>query len=134
MPRRRKSAFSPAALVGILAAAGLAVGGYFLVQKKGSDPFDGVAQFDAAEYVENSTSFRGNTYQVTATVNKQLKYTDQGRLFAVSTKAASGGETVDFAVLFPKEFASESINIKDELRLKVEVDRNGLLIVQAKHR
>ncbi len=133
MPRRKKSGFNPAVLIGLLAVAGLGAGGFFLFRNKTKDPFDGVTKLDPGEYLNNNTSVRGNVYQITATVTKQLKWTDRGRLFSMTAKDPKGGEPVDVGVLFPETFSSESINVGQEINLKVEVDRNGLLKVLAKN-
>ena len=133
MPRRKRTAFNPVVLIGLIALAALAVGGFFLFKTKKADPFDGVTKLEPESYLENSTSFSGNVYQITATVSRQLKWTDKGRLFSMAAKNPKGGDAVDVPVFFPATFASDSINVGQEMNLKVKVDRSGLLEVLAKN-
>lgn len=94
----------------------------------GADSFTGMTTLDAGEYLSSSVSLRGNTYQMTATVKKQLKYTEDGRLYAMSAKDKSG-QSVDVGVMFPATLSKETIQTGQELTLKVEVEQNGILRV-----
>ncbi len=129
MARRKKSSVNPLVLGGGLAAVGAAVGGYLLFGGKHADAFAGITRLDATEYLSNSTSLQGNTYQLTAIINERLKYTEAGRLYSMSAKPEKGGPAVDVAVLFPATYASDNIQTGQEMTLKVEVDLTGLLRV-----
>lgn len=129
MARRKKSSVNPLVLIGSLAAVGAAVGGYMMFSGKRSDNFDKITKLDPAEYLSNSTSLQGNTYQITATINERLKYTESGRLYSMTAKSDKGGPPVDVAVLFPATYATETIQTGQEMTLKVEVDLSGLLRV-----
>ena len=72
---------------------------------------------------------QGNTYQVTAKVKDQLRYTDSGRLYAMEAKDEKNGQMVDISMLFPASLASESIQVGQELTVKVQVERNAILRV-----
>lgn len=129
MARRKKSSVNPLVVIGSLAAVGAAVGGYLMFSGKRADTFGNITKMDPAEYLANSTSLQGNTYQITATVNERLKYTEAGRLYSMTAKSDKGGAPVDVAVLFPATYASETIQTGQEMTLKVEVDLTGLLRV-----
>jgi hypothetical protein len=129
MARRKKSSINPVVLISSLAAVGLAGGGYFLFGRGHTDAFGGFTKLDPAEYRTNSNSLQGNTYVLTGTISERLKYTDQGRLYSVAAKSEKGGDPVDVGVFFPASFASETIQTGQEMTLKVEVERTGLLRV-----
>jgi hypothetical protein len=129
MARRKKSSVNPLVIVGLIAAVALAIGGYVMFSGKGPDTFSGTPKLDPGEYLANAMSIQGNTYQVTATVNEQIKATETGRLYSMTAKSEKGGAAEDLAVLFPEEFAKETIQKGTEMTLKVEVVRSGLLKV-----
>lgn len=131
MPRRKKSAVNPLVVIGVVAAIGLAVGGYLLSKGRGPDTgFAGVSKFNISEYLENSRSMQGNTYQVQATVKDQISITENGRLYSMTVKDEHGGASQDIPVLFSQEFAKASIQKGAELSLKLEVDRTSTPVVR----
>ena len=127
MARRKKSSVNPLALLGVVAALGLAAGGYVMFRGKGADTFTGISKLDPSEYVSSAVSLRGNTYQLTAVVKKQLKFTEDGRLYAMAAKDEKGGQPIDLGVFFPSTLSRETIQTGQELTLKVEVEQNGVL-------
>ena len=129
MARRKKSSFNPWILIGAVALLGTVAGGYLMMRGKSSESFSGTTRLDPTEYVTNAMSMQGNTYQVTAKVKDQLRYTDSGRLYAMEAKDEKNGQMVDLSMLFPASLASESIQVGQELTVKVQVERNAILRV-----
>jgi hypothetical protein len=129
MARRKKSSFNPLLIVGAVAALGLGAGAIVMLKGKSTDAYAGVSQLDPNEYVSNAISLQGNTYHVTAKVKEQIRYTDSGRLYAMEAKDDKTGQMVDLSVLFPSSFAHESIQVGQEMDLKVEVKLHAILTV-----
>lgn len=129
MARRKKSSLNPWALLGVVAVLGAGIGGYLLTRTKTVSTFENVTQLDPTEYVANAMSLQGNTYQVTAKVKDQIRYTDNGRLYAMEAKDDKTGQMVDLSMLFPAAFAHESIQVGQEMTLKVQVERHAILTV-----
>jgi hypothetical protein len=129
MARRKKSSVNPFVLIGSLAAVGAAVGGYMMLSGKHTDTFGSISKLDPTEYLTNSTSLQGNTYQLTATITERIKNTAEGRLYSMTAKSEKGGPPEDLSVLFPATYSSETIQTGQEMTLKIEVDLHGLIRV-----
>ncbi len=128
MPRRKKSSINPLVVAGAVAVVALGAGSLWFFKKKATDGFEGVSRLSLSDYLNNPASTRSNVYQIDAKVTRQLKWTDAGRLFAVTAKDSSG-DSEDVSVFFPEKFAKESIQVGQEFTLKVEVQRDTVLKV-----
>jgi len=124
MARRASSSAHP---IWLLLAAVLilgAIGGGFLIHSR-SDPFRTVSTLPVKDYLENSSSLRGNVYKLAATVAKTLEVSrDSGRLFAVESQ----GEML--AILIPPEFNKINIERGQSFVFKLEVAEKGILRAQ----
>jgi hypothetical protein len=124
MARRASSSAHPIWL--ILAAVLIlgAIGGGFVIHSR-SDPFRTVSALPVKDYLENSSSLRGNVYKLDATVAKTLEVSrDSGRLFAVESQ----GEVL--AILIPPEFNKINIERGQSFVFKLEVVEKGILRAQ----
>jgi hypothetical protein len=124
MARRASSSAHPIWI--ILAAALLfgAVGGGFLIHSH-TDPFRTVTALPVKDYLENSSSLRGNVYKLDATITKSIDWSPSaGRLFAVE----SNGEML--AVLIPPQFNKVNVERGQHFVFKLEVGDKGILRVQ----
>ncbi len=129
MARRHQSKNTkPALLVGIIALALLAGGG-FLILKRGllgdDRDFHGLTHLNVSEYLENSKSLQGNTYQLEGKVEDQLGWSTQGRVLMV----VSQGEPVGVKV--PQEFSDQNIQPGQSFVFKVTVSDHGFLVAHA---
>ena len=121
MPRRR-SGLQPLHIAGaviFLLVAGGAV--WFFnrtkVEKMTGNPLSG------EQYADNKL-VRGNTYLLTGTIQRELKYgNDNSRLFAVETK----DDSVPLGVVVPPEFNSMDIQKGQEYQMLVLVGKDGVL-------
>jgi hypothetical protein len=124
MARRASSPTHPLWLIVAAVLILGAVGGGFLIHSR-SDPFRTVNALPVKDYLENSTSLRGNVYKLSATVAKTIEVSrSAGRLFAVE----SGGNML--AVLVPPEFNQINIERGQNFVFKLEVAEKGILRVQ----
>ncbi len=130
MPRRRQSGFKPIHLVATAAVALVGFGGYKMFGKSDNvgGGFEGVAKLSPKDYFHNNASVQGNTYQITATVGERIHATDEGRIYALLAKENS--EEIPMTALFTSKFANDNVQVGQELILKVQVDRTGVLRVQ----
>jgi hypothetical protein len=129
MPRRSRSALKPSLALPLLAGLILVLGGGYLgvklaSGKKGANSsFHGVTQLDLEQYLENGNSLRGNTYQITGTVDAQLKWSPTlGRILSVQVDGSP------LPVKIPPELGSGSIQKGEEYRFKVQIEQDGLLV------
>jgi len=114
-------------LVGIIVLALLAAGGFFL-QDYAGDPFRALQRLDAAAYLDNANSLRGNRYRITGTIENSLAWSPaKGRLFSVRIEAADGRIV---AVLVPGELSHLNIQKGQRFDFRVEVGDRGVLFVQ----
>jgi hypothetical protein len=124
MARRASSPTHPLWLIVAAVLVLGAIGGGFLIHSR-SDPFRTVTALPVKDYLENSSSLRGNVYKLSATVAKTIEVSrDAGRLFAVE----SGGDML--AVLVPPEFNQINIERGQNFVFKLEVAEKGILRVQ----
>jgi hypothetical protein len=124
MARRASSPTHPLWLIVAAVLILGAVGGGFLIHSR-SDPFRTVTALPVKDYLENSSSLRGNVYKLSATVAKTIEVSHSaGRLFAVD----SGGNML--AVLVPPEFNQINIERGQNFVFKLEVAEKGILRVQ----
>jgi hypothetical protein len=124
MARRASSPTHPLWLIVAAVLVLGAIGGGFLIHSR-SDPFRTVTVLPVKDYLENSSSLRGNVYKLSATVAKTIEVSrGAGRLFAVE----SGGDML--AVLVPPEFNQINIERGQNFVFKLEVAEKGILRVQ----
>jgi hypothetical protein len=125
MPRRR-SGLQPLHLAGAVAFLALAGGAYWLFARDKSTKLPG-NPFSGAQYADNKI-VRGNTYVLTGTILKQLRFAaDSSRLFSVEVKEEGTSETVPVPVLVPPEFSDINIQVGQEFQISVLVDKDGVL-------
>ena len=122
MARKRKSPQHRRWIPGITAFLALLAAGFYLLGSRQDTPHRTVPELDAAAYLENSNSLRGNVYRLEGKVAESLAWSpDSGRLIAVET----GGEILP--VLVTAEFNSQNIQKEQRLVFLVEVDEQGIL-------
>ena len=133
MPRRAKSTFKPAHLIGsIVAVLVVAFAGYKLLNSGGgsSGGFVGVTDLSIREYMENSNALGSNTYRIEGTIDERLDNwrSSEGRLFSVLVEDSD--EMAPLPVLVPPKFNSTNIQRGQRFRFKVEVQSgSGILQV-----
>ena len=126
---RRRSGLQPLHLAGAVAFLAVAGGAYwYFTRDKGSklqgNPFSG------SQYVQNKI-VRGNTYLITGTVAKQLRFNgDSDRLFSVDVKDDGTSEVVPVPVKVPSKFSTVNMQVGQEFQMLVLVDQAGVLVVQ----
>ena len=129
MARRNQSINSRTVLVFGIAGLVLLLGvGFFLLQRGmlGDDGgFGGLTHLNVSEYLENSKSLQGNTYQLEGKVEDQLGWSTQGRVLMV----VSQGEPVGVKV--PQEFSGQNIQPGQSFVFKVKISDHGVLVVEA---
>ena len=124
MARRRKSTFQPGWLIVVAVLVLVAFLGSKVFHTQAADPDRSVAQFDAAAYMENANSLRGNVYKVDGEVSNSLAWSPtSGRLFAVDVD--QGKNTIP--VLVTKEFNEVNIQKGQKFIFVLVVDEKGLL-------
>jgi hypothetical protein len=91
-----------------------------------SDPYRGIPELPVALYVDNSLSFRGNTYKMTGQVENQLGWSDKaGRLFSFESEEA--GKPFHVGILLPSDLSDVNVQKGQSFEIKVKVVDNGLL-------
>ncbi len=136
MPRRASSGISRGQMIGLSAVVlGILVVAFLFMRVMSggifgsSDSKISATELSIADYLENANSLRGNVYQVSGTIEEQLRWTtDNGRLFSLET--ANGGESSPIPIRVPQEFSTQNIDRGAEFRFVVEVGKDGLLIVK----
>jgi hypothetical protein len=122
MARRRKSSPHPRWIGAAVIFALVLTAGFYFLGSNHSTPHRTVPALDAAAYLENSNSLRGNIYRLEGKVAESLAWSpDSGRLIAVETN----GEIVP--VLVTPEFQDRNIQKEQQLVFLVEVDEQGIL-------
>ena len=124
MPRRR-SGLQPLHIFGAAAFLAAVAGGWWLFGRDKGDKLAG-NPFSGEQYAENRI-VRGNTYVLTGTVLRQLRFgSDSSRLFSVEVKE-QGADAVPVPVLVPSEFSSLNIQVGQKFQMSVLVDKDGVL-------
>src|SRR5262245_53791526 len=124
MARRASSPAHPLWITLAVLLVLAAIGGGFLIHSR-SDPFRTTNPLPVKEYLENSTSLRGNVYKLSAKVDKTIEVSrSAGRLFSVE----SDGDML--AILVPPEFNQLNIERGQNFVFKLEVAEKGILRVQ----
>jgi len=129
MARRAHQKTSPSLwLVSAAVLAGLLGAGGFLFQRN-DNPYRTVELLKPADYLENSNSLRGNTYQVEGVISSSLGSSpEKGRLF--SLRASYAEKEWPLPILVPREYRELNLQKGQRYRLKVRVNDGGLLEVE----
>jgi hypothetical protein len=126
MPRKANRSVPLTWIVALIAGVVVCAGGIYWGRSFLSDPYRGVPELPVVEYVENSLSFRGNTYKMTGQVENQLGWSDKsGRLF--SFEAEPDGKSYHVAVLLPVNLNDVNVQKGQHFEIVVKVVDKGLL-------
>ena len=126
MPRKANRSVPLSWIIVLFALVVLVGGGIYFLRSFLSDPYRGISELPVSQYVDNSLSFRGNTYKVTGRVENQLGWSDkEGRLF--SFESDSEGKPLHLAILLPSELNDVNVQKGQSFELKVRVVDKGLL-------
>jgi hypothetical protein len=134
MPRRRSNGLSPITLLLIaLPLIGVAFIGWKMSRGREAT-LEGVPELKTRDYFENANSLRGNTYQVTGTVEDSLRWVaGKGRLISVTVKNADGTAGDPLPIRIPPHI-TENIQTGQSFVFKVTVGEGGLLIADSLHK
>jgi hypothetical protein len=125
MPRRR-SGLQPLHLAGAVAFLAIAGGAYWLLARDKTERLAG-APFSAQDYARNQI-VRGNTYVVTGTIVRQLRFSgDSSRLFSMEVRDEGSSEALPVPVLVPANFRDMNIQVGQEFQMSVIVEIDGVL-------
>lgn len=129
MNRRAHHQSSPSLWLGVLAVFFVLGGvGAFLFQKD-SNPYRTVEKLKPEDYLENSNSLRGNTYQLEGVIASSLGWSqEKGRLF--SFRITHGDRETPLPVLVPPGYRDLNLQKGQRYRLKVQVNDQGLLEIK----
>ena len=126
MPRKANRSVPLSWIIALVALVVLAGGGIYFMRSFLSDPYRGIPELPVAQYVENSLSFRGNTYQMTGKVENQLGWSDkEGRLFSFESEV--DGKPFHVGILLPSELNEVNVQKGQNFEVKVRVVDKGLL-------
>lgn len=129
MARRANKGIPPIFIGLIILLVALAAGGSLILQKRGNDPFHGVALLDVRDYMDNGNSLRGNVFQVTGKIQNQLSYNPtEGRLLSVEVESNYGTELVP--IVIPLEFDTVNFQRGQTFIFKIGVGERGILTAQ----
>jgi hypothetical protein len=124
MPRRARSAprsgwlFAALGLVLVL----VAVGGYFFGSS--DQPYRAAPEFPVEQYLEESTTMRGNTYRLTGAVLNALAWSpNEGRLISVQPT----GSNSPIPLLIPANLGVPNIQKGQRFHFLLEVRESGVL-------
>jgi len=131
MARRASSSTSPAwFVVTLILTIGFAIGGYWIYSYL-NNPLRTIPPLPVQAYLDNSSSLRGNRYQVEGVVANQLGWSaERGRLYSMEINDAS--EVI--AVFIPAEFNATNIQKGQRLVFEVEVAEKGILSAKSFHK
>jgi hypothetical protein len=125
MPRRR-SGLQPLHIAGAAAFLAVIAGGWWFLGRDKGDQLQGNT-FSVEQYGLNKL-VRGNTYVLTGTVLRQLRFGDSSeRLFSIEVKDEGSREAEPVSVLVPSEFSSLNIQVGQEFQMTVIVDKDTSL-------
>jgi hypothetical protein len=126
MPRKANRSVPLSWIIALVVLILFAGGGIYLIRSFLSDPYRGIPELPVAQYVDNSLSFRGNTYKMTGQVENQLGWSDKaGRLFSFESK--TDGKSFHVGILLPSDLNEVNIQKGQSFEIKVEVVDKGLL-------
>lgn len=121
--RARKSPHFGFLLGGLVVAIALVVlGGYFL--SSSGQPYRTAAEFPAEQYLEESSSLRGNTYRLSGIVKNSILWQPHvGRLISLEIK----GATSPIPLVIPANISDVNIQKDQHFDFLVEIRENGVL-------
>jgi hypothetical protein len=123
---RRRSGLQPLHLAGAVAFLAIAGGAYWFFARDKKDRLPG-NPFSASEYEKNYVGMRGGTYVVTGTIERQLRFSNDGsRLFNLEVKQDGASRPLPVPVVVPPGI-NMNIQIGQEFEMSVLVDRLGVL-------
>lgn len=126
MSRKANRSVPPSWIIALVALILIAGGGIYSLRSFLSDPYRGIPELPGAQYVENSLSFRGNTYKVTGKVENQLGWSDkEGRLFSFESEV--DGKPFHIGILLPSDLNAVNVQKGQSFEIKVKVVGKGLL-------
>jgi hypothetical protein len=126
MPRNANRSVPISWIISLIAVVVLAGGGIYFLRSFLSDPYRGIPDLPVAEYVDNSLSFRGNTYKVIGRVENQVGWSDTaGRLF--SFESEPDGKQFHLAILLPAGLNDVNVQKGQDFEIKVKVVDKGML-------
>jgi len=124
MARRARTALPPGRLLAAVALVLLLVagGGYFLGSS--GQPFRAAPDFPVQQYLEESTTLRGNTYRLTGAVLNVLAWSpDEGRLISVQP----AGSNSPIPIIIPAGTDAPNLQKGQRFHFLVEVRDRGIL-------
>ncbi len=131
MPRRRSSPVPLTTWVLLVVPAAGAVYFGWRALRGPESPFPGVPELKSSDYFENANSLRGNTYQVTGTVEDNLRWSpDHGRLISVSVETADGSPGDPLPIAIPPSI-TENVQAGQSFVFKLKVGEGGVLTAEA---
>jgi len=91
-----------------------------------SNPYRGIPELPAAQYVDDSLSLRGNIYTLTGRVENELGWSGkEGRLFSFASEV--DGKAFHLAILLPGALNEANVQKGQNFEIKVKVVDRGLL-------
>jgi len=136
MARRASRSLNPiwVGIAIIVVAAAIGVSFFFIGKKTNS--FSAIPSLNSADYLENANGLQGNSYKIEGTIQNSLYSSrEKGRLITINVDGPSGssssssGEVIP--VLIPSSMNQFEIQRGNRIVVKVLVEKNGLLTVQA---
>ncbi len=113
-----------ALLIKLIAGDMIGLGGNTKKRAPGS-----AAALSLTNYRENANSLRGNLYQVEGKIEEMLRWSENGRL--LSFDATEGSGSIPVPIFVPSEFSTVNLERGAEMRIVVQVDREGMLVAKS---
>lgn len=133
MPRRASSSLHPGVIIGIIAAAIIAVmAGKNLLGKKSSSVGE-ADKLDVRDLLDNGNSLRGNEYVVEGKVDRKLRWTtERGQVVSLRVSTSGGEELI--GVEIPSAFNNLNIEREQKYAFRVKVRQGGIPVATAVNR
>ncbi len=133
MPRRASSSLHPGVIIGIIAAAVVAVmAGKNLLGKKSSSLGE-VDKLDVRDLLDNGNSLRGNEYLVEGKIDQKLRWTsDRGQVVSLRVNTSGGEELIGIEI--PGNFNKLNIEREQKYAFRVRFRQCGIPVVTAANR
>lgn len=101
----------------------------FIFFKNSNDKFRNMKPLNVKEYMQNSRSLSGNTLFVKARINEKIRWEpNKGALWSMESRDADDKKQEILPVFIPSSFDHLNLQVGQKVKLKVRIDRNGLLI------